>query len=302
MIFLKKDSRTEAPRHSASAFPSLFILLTGSLLRYSIYFHNYSLFHAHHSNWPSVQQCSDPAVSQLLYSLEKLTNLYFATSHLSHMLVRSSREQTNSWIRHPSLAQSAMGTPKIMWCKWYSLPLPQQRLRAWLGIGSSGLQPEYVIHHIQEKSRGTVWKVLFICLWRTRLEPWQCKLDRNRVRYVAVRLTNFMTGTGGNSGRVSREKVWSSVWQSPLLWLLSSLWYFPFPEREKDKGKGGFLVVLWWMGRMGHVNFAMLAGNPNKDCWSLGTGVWAIQVWEPPRKWLNMVGPASTWHLRRKVD
>lgn len=33
------------------------------------------------------------------------------------------------------------------------------------------------------------------------------------------------------------------------------------------------------MGRMGHGEFAMLAGNPNKD-WKLEvqTGVWAIQV------------------------
>lgn len=50
-----------------------------------------------------------------------------------------------------------------------------------------------------------------------------------------------------------------------LLWLLSKSWYFPFPEREY-KGKGKLVFGgPWWMGRMGHGEFAMLAGNPNKD-------------------------------------
>lgn len=171
--------------------------------------------------------------------LEKLTNLYFATSHPSHMLADQAYRTNHPWIRHPSLAQWAMGT-KIMWCKWYSLP-SQQRLRAWLGIGSSGLQPEYVILPYSGEVKRNSLESSFIYLWEWRgLEPWQCKLDRKRYQIFSSEIDKTSWLTGGDSGRVSREKVWSLVWLPvSLLWLLSKSWYFPFPERESIRGRGG---------------------------------------------------------------
>ena len=119
--FLKKNHRnwgsTLLTVPQLLSFPVLILLTSSPPYSQYLLSYNHSLLMPAIPADPSVQQYSGPSLSISLFWNSKrgiLLNLYFTTSHPNHMLADQAHRKSHPWIRHPSLAQSAMAT-KLMW-------------------------------------------------------------------------------------------------------------------------------------------------------------------------------------------